>query len=219
VARTGLHLEPSLSPSPSAPLHRATIALDADAVSLTLASGLTRRHPLDGCAVITVDAACHGRFVRMLILERIVPEIGRFTVEERLILITPPDRGAIAPGVARLPAAPGDAFVVETEEWEALTRWLSGGGRLAACSVLELARLAAIASPQFAVVIGEVAAELALEGVWEAAGPLRGRGRSGLDDSLRPLYDRARRSPRAADALIAALARAAVPPRARRSTR
>ncbi len=222
MARTGLYLEPSPSP-----LHRrATISLDANAVSLTLASGLTRRHELDGCAVVTVDATCNRRFVKMLILDRVVtsagsqlgPEVGCYTAEERLILITPPDRGAIAPGVARLAAAPSDAFVVETEEWEALTRWLSGGGRLAACSLVELARLAAIASPQFAVVIGEVAAELAIEGVWEAAGPLRGRGRGGLDDSLRPLYDSARRSPRAADALIAALARAAVMPRARRGT-
>ena len=209
MAQTGLYLEPLPYPK------RASISLDADAVSLTLASGLTRRHPLDGCAVVTVDAACQRRFVKMLILER-SRDSGHFFSDERLILITPPDRGTIAPIAARVQVAPSEAFVVETEEWEALTRWLSGGGRLAACSVVELARLAAIASPQFAVVIGEVAAEIALESLWEAAGPLRGR--SGLQDSLRPFYDRARRSPRAADALIAALARASVVPRVRRGT-
>jgi hypothetical protein len=209
VARTGLHPEPLPS------LQRASISLDADAVSLTLADGHTRRHPLDGCAVVVVDAACQRRFVKMLILEP-VNDAGLFHAHERLILITPPDRGAIAPIAARIQTAPSEAVIVETEEWEALTRWLSGGGRLSACSVVELARLAAIASPQFAVVIGEVAAEIALESLWEAAGPLRGR--SGVDDSLRPLYDSARRSPRAADALIAALARAAIVPRARRST-
>ena len=192
------------------------ISLDADAISLTLSSGHTRHHALDGCAVVTADAACRRRFVKMLILERVAANVSYFVAAERLTLITPPDRGAIAPNAARLPVAPGDAVVVETEEWEALTRWLAGGGRLSSCSVVELARLAAIASPQFAVVIGEVAAEIALESVWELGGPLRGQG--SLADSLRPLYDSARRSPRAADALIAALARTAVMPRVRRGT-
>jgi hypothetical protein len=204
----------SLEPFPPTP--RAVISLDADAISLTLASGHTRYHSLDGCTVVTADATCARRFVRMLILERVAAGGERFLAEERLTLITPPDRGAIAPGVVRVPTAPSDAVVIEAEEWEALTRWLGGGGRLSACSVAELARLAAIASPQFAVVIGEVAAELALESGWELSGPLRGR--PSLDDSLRPLYDIARRSPRAGDALIAALSRAAVMPRSRRST-
>jgi hypothetical protein len=213
VALLGLPLEPSPSASSSA---RAVISLDANAISLLLPDGLTRRHQLDGCAVVTVDATCNRRFVKMLILERVAADVSSFAADERLTLITPPDRGAIAPWVARVSAAPRDAIVIETEEWEALTRWLLGGGRLAACSVVELARLASIASPQFAVVIGEVAAELAVEGQWDTLGPLRGR--SGLTESLRPLYDRARRSPRAADALGAALARAAVLPRARRGT-
>lgn len=214
MARTGLSLEPLSSFPSRAP--RATISLDAAAISLTLANGHTRYHALDGCAVVTADATRERRFVKMLILERAAANVGSFAAEERLTLITPPDRGAIAPGVVRVPTAPSDAVVIEAEEWEALTRWLGGGGRLSACSVVELARLAAIASPRFAVVIGEVAAELALESVWELGGPLRGR--SGLDDSLRPLYESARRSPRAGDALLAALAHAAVAPRARRST-
>jgi len=61
-----------------------------------------------------------------------------------------------------------------------------------------------IATPQFAIAIGEVAAQVALEMIWERNGPLRGG--ADLAHSLRPLYDAARRSPRASDALVAALA-------------
>jgi hypothetical protein len=186
---------------------RAEVSLEASAISLTLADGQTRRHALDGCAVVTVDAASHRRFVRMLIIERETAS-GHFDAHERLIVITPPDRGAIAPGVVRVPRAPSEAVVVETEAWEALASWLGKGGRLAGCSVAQLARLSAIASPQFAVVIGEVAAELAIEMVWEGGGPIRGGNT--LEDALRPLWDAARRSPRAADAWLAALTRAAL---------
>lgn len=209
VARTALYPQASL-------VERAEVSLDEDAVALTTADGHTRRHRLDGCAVVMVDATCHHRFVKMLIAERVEAHPGHFVAADRLTVITPPDRGAIAPSVVRVAAAPADAVVVETEDWEVLASWLAGGGRLSACSVAELARLAAIASPQFAVVIGEVAAEIAAEAVWERVGPLRG-GHT-LEDSLRPLFDAARRSPRAADALIAALSRAAVLPRARRAT-
>lgn len=186
-------------------------------VALTLADGNTRRHRLDGCAVLTVDAVCQRRFVRMLIVERADSNVARFVAEDRLIVITPPDRGAIAPGVVRMPQAPLEAVVVETEDWDALTGWLVGGGRLAACSIAELARLATIASPQFAVIIGEVAAEVSLEAVWAHGGPLRGGG--SLEHALWPLQEAARRSPRAGDALLSALSRAAVAPRSRRATR
>jgi hypothetical protein len=206
VARTALYREPTVPTPP-----RATVSLDAASLALTLADGQTRHQALDGCAVMTVDAACHRRFVKMLVVEAArwgtVPP-------ERLSLITPPERGAIAPGAARLPAAPRDAVVLDCEEWDVLARWLCGGGRLGACSVGDLARLAAIASPQFAVVIGEVAASMALEAVWAAVGPLRGG--TSLEHALRPLYDAARHSPRAGDALIAALAYAAVRPQVRR---
>ena len=90
-----------------------------------------------------------------------------------------------------------------------------GGGRLAACAVADLARLATIATPQFAALIGEVAAQRALELVWAAYGPLRGR--SDLDAALQPLVDAARDSPRAAEALVSALAHAAGVTRRRRS--
>ena len=46
-----------------------------------------------------------------------------------------------------------------------------GGGRLAALSIADLARLACIATPQFAVLIGEVAAQRALELAWGSARP------------------------------------------------
>jgi hypothetical protein len=84
---------------------------------------------------------------------------------------------------------------------------LLGGGRLAACSIADLARLACIATPQFAVLLGEVAAQRALDLVWVATGPLRGM--QDLDDVLQPLVDAARVSPRASDALVSALAHAA----------
>jgi hypothetical protein len=81
-------------------------------------------------------------------------------------------------------------------------------------SVADLARLACIATPQFAVLIGEVAARRALELVWMVSGPLRGL--HDLDAALQPLTDAARSSPRAGDALISALAHAAGITRRRR---
>jgi hypothetical protein len=106
--------------------------------------------------------------------------------------------------VVRVPEAPSDAAIVEATTWDALTEWLLGGGRLAACSISELARLACIATPQFAVIIGEVAAQRALELVWVAAGPLRGAFE--LESLLQPLVDAARSSQRAAEAVVSALA-------------
>jgi hypothetical protein len=208
VARTGLY------PEPQRLIHRATVSLDADVVSLTLPDGHTQRHPLDGCAVLIVDAAYHRRFVKMLAVERTSASRNLIDSETRLIVITPPDRGAIAPGVVRVPAAPSDAVVVETEVWDVLAAWLSGGGRLTGCSMVELARLAAIATPQFAVVIGKVAAEIAIQIVSERVGPLRGGNT--FDDVLRPLYEAARRTPPAAVALTSALAHAAGMPPGRR---
>ena len=175
--------------------------------------GWTRRHTLDGVTATVTDGfvaaqistRLERRFVRMLILER----DGRHDV-----VITPPDRGAVAPNVVRVPEAPPEAAVVDERSWEALADWLVGGGRLAACSVADLARLACIATPQFAVLIGEVAAQRALELVWVATGPLRGG--SDVDTALQPLSDAARFSSRAADALVSALAHAAGARRRRR---
>lgn len=195
---------------------------------LTMPDGRQRRHPLDGYAATLLDgyvererppqagavrpraerpdaardARLHARperrFVRMLILEREL---------ERLVIVTPPEEGAVAPSVVRLPQAPDDAAIVHGHAWDALADWIMGGGRLAGCSIPDLARLAAIASPPFAVLIGEVAAQRALELVWAARGPLRG----GLDLEavLHPLVAAARQSSRVAEALVAALAHAA----------
>ena len=90
-----------------------------------------------------------------------------------------------------------------------------GGGRFAGCSIADLARLAAIATPPFAVLIGEVAAQRALELAWAARGPLRGGFdldpvlQPVLDTILHPLIAAARQSSRVAEALVAALAHAA----------
>jgi hypothetical protein len=189
---------------------RAELHLDADVLAIVMPGGWTRRHPLDGCAATTSDgfvaARGHRRFVRMLVIER---------ADERAHVITPPDHGAVAPNVVRVPEAPHDAAIVDPRAWEALAEWLLGGGRLAGCSIADLARLAAIATPQFAVLIGEVAAQRALELAWPLAGPLRGG--SDVETALQPLADAARVSQRAAEALVSALAHAAGARRRRRA--
>jgi len=191
---------------------RAEVQLDAAVLVLAMPDGGQRRHPLDGYAatqadgfVARSDARHERRFVRMLVLERDA---------DRHVIITPPDHGAVAPSVVRLPEAPPEAAIVDEPAWDALADWILGGGRLAGCSIADLARLAAIATPQFAVLIGEVAAQRALELVWAASGPLRGL--DDVDAALDPLVLAARQSPRVADALVAALAHAAGATRRRR---
>jgi hypothetical protein len=98
--------------------------------------------------------------------------------------------------------------------WEILADWVIGGGRLGACTISELARLSTIATPAFAVLIGEVAAQRALELAWVSRGPLRGG--IDLDAALYPLVVAARFSQRAAEALVSALAHAAGSTRRRR---
>ena len=190
---------------------RAEVQLEPDALLLRMPDGWTRRHALDGVAATTSDGfVATGvrarRFVRMLILER---------DSERNFVITPPDQGAVAPNVVRVPEAPADAAIVDARAWEALAEWVLGGGRLGACSIADLARLAGIATPQFAVLIGEVAAQRALELVWASAGPLRGAAED-LDTALQPLTDAARSSTRAGEALVSALAHVAGATRRRR---
>ena len=207
MGRTALYRDPV----PFRP-ERAEVQLEADAIVLRMPNGWTRRHTLDGATATTGDAFAQidgrreRRFVRMLVIER---------DGERHVLITPPDQGAVAPNVVRLPQAPADAAIVDARAWEALVDWVLGGGRLAACSISDLARIAMIATPQFAVLIGEVCAQRALELVWMAAGPLRGGG-ADLDTVLQPLSDAARYSQRASEALVSALAHAAGVSRRRR---
>jgi len=215
MGRTALYRDPA----PFRPA-RAEAQLDADVVVLVMPDGRQRRHALDGCAVTLldgfvavriatratrIDARPQRRFVRMLVLER---------DQERHAIITPPDHGAVAPNVVRLPEAPDEAAILDELAWDALADWVMGGGRLASCSIADLARLAAIATPQFAVLIGEVAAQRALELVWAASGPLRSM--VDVEAALHPLVLAARDSPRVAEALIAALAHAAGATRRRR---
>jgi len=207
MGRTALYRDPeTFRPA------RADVQLDADVLVLRMPDGRQRRYALDGCTptavdgfvAVRIDARPVRRFVRMLILEGAV---------DRHVLITPPDQGAVAPNVVRVPEAPPEAPIIDARAWDALADWVLGGGRLAACAIADLARLAAIASPQFAVLIGEVAAQRALELVWAARGPLRGV--SDVESALQPLVDAAKHSPRAAEALVSALAHAAGAPRRR----
>jgi hypothetical protein len=181
------------------PVPRAEVALEPGHVSVFLPGGGTRVVGLDGAAAATADAASRRRFVRMLVVE----SPGA------------PELVAITPRALRLPEAPADAVVLEADAFDALADWLMTGGRLTGCSIAELARLSRIASPHFATLIGEVAAQIAVEMVWEATGPLRGG--ADLDHALRPLHEASRTSVRAAEALVAALSIAAVlRPRRRR---
>ncbi len=205
---------------------RAELQLDSDAVFLRMPDGRQRRYGLDGCTPATLDgfvaarvdshsrgvcspggslARYERRFVRMLVLER---------AQDYHVVITPPDRGAVAPNVVAVPEAPAEAAILDVDTWDPLADWIMGGGRLAACAITDLARLAAIATPQFAVLIGEVAAQRALELGWGARGPLRGG--ADVETALQPLIDAARYSTRAAEALVSALAHAAGATRQRR---
>jgi hypothetical protein len=203
MGRTALYRDPA----PFRPA-RAEVQVDCDVLLLAMPDGRERRHGLDGFAstlldgFVAVRVAGTGldarpvrRFVRMLILER---------EQERHVVITPPDHGAVAPNVVRLPEAPDEAAIIDDHAWDALADWIMGGGRLAGWSIADLARLAAIATPQFAVLIGEVAAQRALELVWAARGPLRGV--DDVETALHPLVIAARNSTRVAEALVAALA-------------
>lgn len=198
MGRTALYRDPV----PFRPA-RAEVQLEPDELLIEMPGGWMRRHPLDGVATSTADgvvAAKHEarvqrRFVRMLILER---------SGSPLFVITPPDQGAVAPNVVRVPEAPPEAAIVDVRAWEALADWLLSGGRLGALSIVDLARLACIATPQFAVLIGEVVAQRALELAWGTTGPLRGSG--DIDAQLQPLIVAARHSPRAGEALVSALA-------------
>jgi hypothetical protein len=209
VGRTALYQDPM--PFKSA---CAVVQLEVDVLVIEMPSGWTQRHVLDGTNASIGDGfklarrdggRIERRFVKMLMLER----GGR-----HVAVVTPPEQGAVAPNVVRVPEAPPDAAVVDGPTWDALAEWLIGGGRLGALAIADLARLSSIATPQFALIIGEVAAQRALDLVWVATGPLRGV--HDLDAALQPLSDAARHSQRAAEALVSALAHVAGATRRRR---
>jgi len=209
MGRTALYRDP-------VPFHtaRAEVQLDAEILIVRMPDGRLRRmtldgvepYAIDGCMRAHVDVHDERRFVRMLVLAH---------DPANDVLITPPEHGTVAPNVVRLPEAPHDAAIVDPYVWEPLADWVIGGGRLGACTIAELARLATIATPSFAVLIGEVAAQRALELAWVGRGPLRGGGND-LDTALHPFVVAARYSPRAAEALVSALAHAAGATRRRR---
>ncbi|HSN26637.1 MAG TPA: hypothetical protein VLT45_10130 [Kofleriaceae bacterium] len=198
MGRTALYRDPV----PWRPA-RAEVALEHDELLIEMPGKRMVRHRLHGVDASTADgvvAAKHEarvqrRFVRMLILQG--NDVG-------VVLITPPDQGAVAPNVVRVPEAPAEAPILDVRAWEALADFLLSGGRLGACSIVDLARLSCIATPQFAVLIGEVAAQRALEMAWGSTGPLRGSG--DVETQLTPLVLAARHSPRAGEALVSALA-------------
>ena len=187
---SALYRDDTMRPSP-----RTEVTVEGSELALHLPDGRWRQLQLDGTSNLIGDATCRRRFVRMVTIER----LGESTA-----LITPPELASIAPRAAHLPAAPDDAMVVETSAWEAVADWIASGGRLAGRTIDELARLACIASAPFAVTIGEVCAQVARDLARLARGPLRG-----VHDALewlRPLQIAARSSPRAEEALVAALA-------------
>jgi hypothetical protein len=203
MGRTALYRDPEVWKPP-----RAEVQLDADTLSLRMRDGRIRRHALHGCEPSVLDGCYVGaetsqrRFVRMLV------------IDADTVIITPPDRGAVAPIVVVVPEAPASAWIVDEHAWDVLAAWLLVGGRLSAHSIDELARLCSIASSQFAALIGEVAARRVLEIAWASRGPLRGS--SELEVALQPFVDAARAWPRAAEALVSAFAHAAGVRRRRR---
>src|SRR4051812_17268249 len=118
MGRTALYREPI-------PFRSATaeVQLDPDVMILRMPDGRQRRHVLDGVDVVALDARRQNRFVRMLMLER--------DGQERVAVITPPEHGAVAPNVVRLPEVPDEAAVVDRNTWDILSEWILGGGRLA----------------------------------------------------------------------------------------
>jgi len=174
---------------------RATLELAQNTVTLRMPDGRCRALPLNGSRFVVRDASSDSRFVRHLQLA---------LSDGRADLITPPDEGAIAPRAAQLPGVPIEAAVIDRHAWDAFVDWLQGGGRMGGRSIAQLARLTRIASASFALTIGEFAARVAVEMTWERRGPLRGG--SDVRHSLRPLEQAANHDPRAAEALVAALA-------------
>jgi hypothetical protein len=177
---------------------RTRVEIGGAELLLTMPDGRAREFPLEGADLAVGDATFTQRFVRHLHLD---------TGYAELDLITPPEQGAIAPRAAQLPRAPDEAGIVERTVFDTLVEWLIGGGRLGGRTIEDLARLARLASPGFAVVIGERAGQLAVEGTWTFGGPMRG-GALGDDPRrrLHPFEVAARDSERAGEALVAALA-------------
>ncbi|MBE7453466.1 MAG: hypothetical protein HS111_32775 [Kofleriaceae bacterium] len=179
VPGSPLYRDDAFPPSP-----RTEVALAWSELSLYLPDGRCLQLELDGARHSVGDATARRRFVRMMSIE---------ARQAAVTLITPPDRGAIAPRVAHLPAAPDDAAVLEAGVWEQLADWVASSGRLAGRTVEELARLASIATAPFAVVIGGVAAGVARDLARMASGPCARRRRRAASGCARCSSPPARR--------------------------
>lgn len=177
---------------------RTRVEIGGRALHLTLPDGRAREFGLAGTDLAVADATFARRFVRHMRL---------WSSAEAVQFITPPEEGAIAPRAAQLPRAPEDAGIIDRHTFDTVHEWVVSGGRLGGRTIEELARLARLATSAFAAVIGERAAQMAVETIWPFGGPMRG-GATGDDvrRQLRPLEVAARDSDRAAEALVAALA-------------
>jgi len=180
--------------------HRIRVEIGGGALHLTPPDGRGRVFALASFELSIADATFARRFVRHMRL---------WSPADVVHLITPPEEGAIAPRAAGLPRVPDDAGIVDQSAFETVYEWLVSGRRLGGRTIEELARLAPLATSGFAAVIGERAAQIAVETIWQFGGPMRG-GATGDDvrRRLRPLELAARDSDRAAEALVAALAAA-----------
>ena len=177
---------------------RTRLEIGGRALHLIPPDGRAREFGLAGADMAVADAMFARRFVRHMRL---------WSAADVVHLITPPEEGAIAPRAAQLPRAPDDAGIIDRNAFDTVHEWLLSGGRLGGRTIEELARLARLATSTFAAVIGERAAQMAVETLWPFGGPMRG-GATGDDvrRRLRPLELAARDSDRAAEALVAALA-------------
>ncbi len=181
------------------PTLRAVVEVDREVLIISKPDGGNDRVQLPGALHSVCDAVQRRRFVGHLRIS---------TSQNRVDLITPPEKGAIAPRVAALPSVPATATVIDVVSWEALRDWIETGGRFTGRTIAELALLARIASSQFAITLGELAAATAVQIACQRGSPMR----RGVDVSwlLRPFEQAARSSARAADALVAAFAHIAM---------
>jgi len=175
---------------------RTGVELDFSGVAVTPpGERLSRRIEAGRCDLQVVDAQRCKRFVRHL---RVVHRGAR------LDIISPPEDGAIAPRCARVPVAPARALVIDDDAFEVMVEWLTSRCALRSRTMPDLAGLASWATSGLAVHIGERAARLAVEMTSVVCGPLRGCGSP--RQVMAPLVVAARRSERASEALVAALA-------------
>ena len=102
------------------------MVVSPDVGGVVRARALARRLGTD---LAIVDKRRERRFVRMLVLESDCA---------LTIVITPPDRGAVAPNVINLPEAPGHAVIVDERGWEALSEWMPSVGEPVVANPLSL---------------------------------------------------------------------------------